>query len=732
MVNILKMIMDNDSKDNTQYFRQENCLIWYKNLIIKENYRINIQNVLRIFTLIILVFVILQSELKSDTSKLDSLLSNYHNAKTDSMKINNIKILVDYAARNYPDTSKKYLVEFEALAESSNNSNHLIEYYLSSSLYYAYTSDLMESNKVLLEALNYVDESTEKLSITTIYSTLGINHLRLSHYEKAIEYLEKSAKIARENNFTSSLANNFITLGLINNDVNKLIEAEKYYKDAIDLYLSINDEGGLATAYNNLANLHAKNKKFNEAVETLAKSIEIHKKTGNYGKLGSAYHNQAAYLFELEKYDETEMMLLKSLEIKKSTQDQIGIGISYLALAELYTRLEKYPAALININIAIEIFKKTHALNLLMRTYSVQEEIYLSTGNYEKSYQAQKNFHLIKDSIFTTDNERIISELNAKYDLASKEMENVRLSSQAERQKLLIIIIALVLIFVTVLLMLFLLKNKRIRKINEVLEESKLKIEKQNYELELLNSELFNTNQNLIELNHTKDKFFSIISHDLKGPISSQNLLIETIKTDFDKLTEDERQEYLELVFQSAENTFNLLENLLVWGKIQMNGVKTHFTQFHLHHLVKNTLDNLKFDAEIKHINIENNCPLDIELVGDIAQLSTIVRNIGYNSIKFTPEKGLVKIDYESNESEHIIKISDSGIGMSEELINDLFKIDKSVSRNGTNNEKGTGLGLIICKEFIDMHQGRIWVESNVGKGTTFFVAISKNIQQYK
>jgi signal transduction histidine kinase len=239
-----------------------------------------------------------------------------------------------------------------------------------------------------------------------------------------------------------------------------------------------------------------------------------------------------------------------------------------------------------------------------------------------------------------------------------------------------------------------------------------------------LNTELLKANSELKTLNLTKDKFFSIISHDLKGPISSQNQILNLLHENPNEFQEDEKNEYLNLLYESSKNTYNLLENLLVWGKVQMNGIQVHYSSFDLNEVILRIFENLELSATIKKIELINECPSNYLMNGDIGMISTVIRNITNNSIKFTLSKGRIILNAYNDGDYHHITINDNGIGMTEKSLNNLFRIDVQNSTLGTNNEKGTGLGLIISKEFIEIHNGKLWLESKPGNGTTCHILI--------
>lgn len=239
-------------------------------------------------------------------------------------------------------------------------------------------------------------------------------------------------------------------------------------------------------------------------------------------------------------------------------------------------------------------------------------------------------------------------------------------------------------------------------------------------ELEIRNSET-----SLRDLNSTKDKFFSIISHDLRNPISSIMNLTGLLADDTYNLSIEDNQKLVQSINKNTQAAYQLLENLLEWSRLQ-KGVVPFDNQIVNLKMFIGTCDHSVVEmATNKSITLTFDIPESIAVTADQNMLRSILRNLVTNAIKFTPEGGSVEIKAREFDNQSVlISIKDTGLGMKKELIDQLFRIDTQVSRPGTNNEPSTGLGLIITKEFVDRHEGRIWVESEVGKGSTFYFTL--------
>jgi len=229
---------------------------------------------------------------------------------------------------------------------------------------------------------------------------------------------------------------------------------------------------------------------------------------------------------------------------------------------------------------------------------------------------------------------------------------------------------------------------------------------------------------NLKELNATKDKFFSIISHDLKNPFTSVLSISELISKDFDSTDPEELKYGVNKIHKTNKHIYNLLENLLTWSKTQRGQLTIDKVKFNLTRIIETNINLLKLSAEKKNISIEDRSEDKLYAYADMEMISTVVRNLLNNAIKFTPPgKNIIISTEKANQSFHVM-VQDEGIGLTEEEIVRLFRIDDKFKRDGTDGEKGTGLGLIICKEFIERNGGNIRVESKPGDGSKFIFTL--------
>ncbi len=264
---------------------------------------------------------------------------------------------------------------------------------------------------------------------------------------------------------------------------------------------------------------------------------------------------------------------------------------------------------------------------------------------------------------------------------------------------------------------------KRLRSTN-IIEEQ---LTQKSYELKKEKEDIEKKRKDLEELNATKDKFFSIIAHDLKNPFNTVIGLSELLLYRYDSYDEEKIKEFIGQINKFSSNAYNLLDNLLQWARSQTGRIKVNRSQINICKLVDDNFYLLQDKADEKSIQLMNEVNGSLICWADKNMINTVIRNLISNALKFTMDNGYIKVTSEDlDENQVKISVIDNGIGIEQDEIPKLFKITTNFSKEGTNSETGTGLGLILCQEFIEKNDGKIWVESEKGKGSCFNFIIPK------
>lgn len=253
---------------------------------------------------------------------------------------------------------------------------------------------------------------------------------------------------------------------------------------------------------------------------------------------------------------------------------------------------------------------------------------------------------------------------------------------------------------------------------------ARFELRKKNLENEELLSMLKKANEELRKINENKDKLFSILSHDLRGPFTGILGLSEILKDEYESLTDEEKKNYIERLNTISLDYYRLVDNILKWSRLQLDRVDLTKEDLNLHSLIEKIIKLFHQNAESKKINLINSVDSRLQISADKNATLSVIQNLTANAIKFTENEGEVSFSAEQIDGRVELKISDTGVGMNEEELNYLFKKDKTFTKYGTANEKGSGLGLIISKDFMEKQGGDIKVSSQAGKGTQFTVIL--------
>jgi len=243
-----------------------------------------------------------------------------------------------------------------------------------------------------------------------------------------------------------------------------------------------------------------------------------------------------------------------------------------------------------------------------------------------------------------------------------------------------------------------------------LLKEEKYIVEAQNEELKVLNK--------------TKDRFFSIISHDLKNPFNVIMGFSEVLKDGYNSYSDKERKHFIDEINNSSVVVYELLDNLLKWSSLQLNGIVLKKESINLKTIINEIISTQELNAKVKSINIINSVKTDITITADKQSILTILGNLIGNAVKFSFENSDIIVNADVKDKQVVFSVQDFGVGIEKDIVDKLFKIDENHSTVGTKNERGNGLGLILCKEIVNQNQGEIWLESSLGKGSTFFFSL--------
>ena len=538
-------------------------------------------------------------------------------------------------------------------------------------------------------------------------------------------------------------------------------EALKNYSEALQYYSNQNDIAGAANCERLLGDTYRASGNLSSALSHLKESLKLASQTSDKLLMAKILNRFSAVYFEVPDMEKSLEFANKSLELTVQLNDLNFTANNHNLIGAIFKEKKEYDRAIVHFNQSIKIHESNpefkdlpNALNNLCSIYLTKKdykkaleiaerslaesnkmgipvyaekasqllsEIYFQKGDYKTALSHYQQSIGFRERIFDKIKTRQIEEINAKYETDKKNRENEFLlannslmSETIRWQNTLTIFISLVVIILLVLLYFLYISRKKQMAAFTQLDEKRAELHKLAETLEFSRKELE-------DLNTMKDRIFSIISHDLRSPLNSLQGILTLLKTN--SLNEREIKALLSTLTDRVDYTSGLLDNLLNWSRTQLEGFKINPVLVDMTELTAEVVKLLTPNANGKSITIRNSVNTIEPAFGDKDMIEMVIRNLLSNAVKFTQPGGLIAIEVGRQNGHIHYSIQDSGIGIPEESISKLFS-PIHFTTQGTAKEKGSGLGLLLCKDFVSKNGGKIWVESELGKGTRFSFTI--------
>ncbi len=647
----------------------------------------------------VLILFLIQTTFLFAQANLDSLMKSI-STKPDTARA---RILNDYAWINRsknPHAAFKSTEEALKIGKAINDKSLQARSLNLMGVIYRNLGNYDKSISSYTNALRLAEEVKDSVQIGFSYNNLGGIYRLQGNNTLALEYILKALSVFEKLKHKEGMSFCTINIGLIYRRQGNYVKALEYLNYTLRLREEISDRPGKALALNLIAEVHFDLGDLNAAlkyyleVEKEYKDVDDKKGlAAAWGGIAGVYYEQKDYLKALEYRKKSLNLATKISYLEGQVHNHINLGLIYAQLKNFQQADLEFAEALRIANSMKEIYVQIDAY----KNFAKYNEI---KNNFKEALFYFKKYTTLKDSVMKQENVALITEMEAIYKSERAEKEKTVLMKDLEiREKqtnYLIIILLLIVVMVVIIYSRYL--SKKI------------------------------ANKRLQELNAVKDTFFRLIAHDLKTPFNAIFGYTEMLKEDFAILSEEEKLKYINDIGKASKQSYQLLENLLMWSQSESGRIEFNPQTLNLKLIILESKELLMPTAKNKNIEISVDCDDNLTVNADLQMLTTIFRNLISNAIKFTYPNGNVKIQAIEEPKEVKISIKDSGMGMSEETIKKLFKLNEVNTFNGTQGEKGTGLGLILCKEFVNYHKGKIWVESELGKGSTFIFTIPKKV----
>lgn len=548
---------------------------------------------------------------------------------------------------------------------------------------------------------------------------IGRAHYILGNYHQSMDAFVGALKIRERLTDTAGIAMGYNNLGLIYGVQEQCEQAIQFHEKSLELCRDMGDSGLLFLNYFNISINYDALSRYEQALEYVEHALEAAKEVGSRDYQEMALNRKAEILCHKDNLNES-IRIFESLlnDHPKLTNWEKCFALS--GLAKAYLKLQQWQLSL---NYGLEAYELANEMESkweMTRALESIAETYAGMNQFEMAYHYQVQLKKISGELFDEYKESEINYLK----LQREQSENQRLQNdnlikeqqiRNQRQELQISIAASCII-VVLLIMLFSKHRNQIR-LNQLLSERTQVLEQQSKDLN-------ETNQVLHQLHDTKNKIYSIVAHDLRGPIGGLHSLAELAMDQRTNREDIDIDEILEITRKQCATIFHALENLLSWANSQRGSVSYQPELRPLSDALLPALNLLENNAMQKQITLRNQIDLSLEVYYDYMLINTVFRNLLSNAIKFTEKGGQIILSVQELKDEIVVSVADDGVGIPFENLDRITKPEHYKSTYGTNMEKGSGLGLKICTEFIQLHQGRIWVDSRVGECTVVHFTI--------
>jgi signal transduction histidine kinase len=650
-------------------------------------------------------------------TKIDSLDNELKKRGHDSTQVNIlIALSMEYQYLDYKK-SKRYAADAVRIVEEKGLKKLKGLAYRNIGTLYTlggdYSTALHYDNMALQQSMALADSS----KLTLDYSSVGNDYYDLGEYDEAYNYFTQSYRIGKAINDSLRMTIALHNVGRVFKELGQYDRALDHLKISQKMSRTISDVEGIPYSYDEIGDVMLRKGDYDSAMYFLTNSLKLTRQHDlkvleprTLTKIANSFLLNKNYKMALAYYDTT-------YQRHEKTDNRFGIAEVEHGRGLVYMDQKKYDDALTYITRALTIAKENNARILEIKCYNKLAALWELKGDYKKSLEHFKQYKLLEDSLFSQDMQEKLFREQIRFATEAKDTEIAAALSEMrdkddklKKQEFIRNILVVVMALSGILLITVYRSGQRRRQINMLLLQHQDDMEKRSEELE--------------RLNQVKDKFFSIISHDLRSPINALAGLLDLL--DKGAVKPEELPNHVKELKTRFNHTRTLLNNLLDWTLLQMDKLNLQANRIELRKIVDENIQLLG-SIQGKQITMLNQIPSNAVAFADSNTINLVIRNLMTNAIKFTNDGGTVVIAAEEKPGEWLVTVKDNGIGIHSEALKMLFDKTAPYTTRGTANEKGTGLGLILCKEFVEKNGGRIWVESKPGEGSKFYFTLPKS-----
>ena len=695
----------------------------------------------------------------SSQNNIDSLKIELKNPKSSYNEINTLLIIGKEYCDINTDSAFLYINKADDKLKENpypflNGTYHKV--------YGQYLNRVNKYNSAITEyktAINYYTELDSISYIPVLYNFIASCFENLFEYDSSLSYFQLSVQLTDTVKNPLLQASNYNNVAIVYNQINQPAKALINYFNALAIFRRLNQFKQAAVTLHNIGGVNLDLGNTEKAIVCFEEAIKYNKESGDIYNLCMSYNSIGTTYKDLSDYKKARYYLMEAIKLAENARfvelvarSSANLGlvymralefdsalffynkslaiciengiihgeiINYTNIGEVYMKMGQYHDAETYFSKALELSNTSNISSYLIDIYKLIFEVYSLSGNYKKSVDFHNLYNKLRDSLDIIENTRQLNELQTKYETEQKELENQQLKDKNKineliilRQRIVVVAISLLVILTIVIILLLIIAKTKRKKRLALLEEKNKQIEDKSLQLK--------------ESNETKDRLFSIIAHDLRSPFTSllgfSSLLNEEVESD----NYSNVKSYSKHLLNISNSAYELVDNLLNWARLQQAIIKPEITSISLNKLAKDTIRALIPKAEEKHITIEISVNPETKVDSDVNMLMVVLRNLISNALKFTPKNGKIEIGCNKKTNHYEISVKDNGTGISPKIKEKLFKNKNNLTTSGTDGESGSGLGLLLVKDFVNKLGGDIWIDSKPNEGSTFIFTIPK------
>lgn len=560
-------------------------------------------------------------------------------------------------------------------------------------------------------------DDKEQLAVT--FGSIANIYLYLSDFYRALDYALKARDMSESLGYRSGEVSALVSIARVYRNLKDYTRALANYEKAMKISEELGNKRGVARILGNMGNVYWNLKQYPRALEFYNRGLKIMKEEGSEVGGAQMMYNIACVYSETGKHDQALQYDMKLLKLFKKAGNKGNLAYVLGSIGRDYSRLKNYPLSLDYLGRSLKLSGELGLKDTIRVLYEEYTHVYESMGNYERALHFHKKFKDASEKILNDDRNKRIAHLQVVYDVDKKQKENqllkknnhiqkLKLDRQRlalDHQKLLRNFLALVSVLVFIIALVTYNRYRIRKKTEQVLRLSE---------------------QKLKNLNAAKDRLFTIIAHDLASPLNSLLLSAGHLKNHYPSLEQEDLREFILNIYRQTRDLAELLENLLQWAVVQIGKIEVNPEAVDLYSLTEEILKNIKFAAQKKEIRLSSQVTEQATAWADKNMTAAVLRNLLSNAVKYTRPGGEISVMSKDAGKWVELTVSDNGIGIDRERVDFLLTQEVNESTRGTSNEKGTGLGLVLCREFVEMNGGEIRVKTRPEQGSDFSFTLPK------